>query len=133
MYLRIKENDLSDPILKEIGYLFNHAEIFSDQAEYIPENNELSLSINRFPVVKKTILSKTKHSKEAINCEVVIRNVEKCNIEKNCKDIEMFTILFGLQFEKNRIYFSSAEEDHGEPCYSVDCMVSEFDIEINDI
>lgn len=132
MYLRLKDKTLFDPVLRDTGYLLNHAEVFIQQTEYDLENKTLSLNINRFPVIKKTAFSKTKHSKEAINCEIVIRNIEECEIENTAHELETVTILFGLHFDEGRIYFCSAQEDHGKPCYSVDCKVSEFDIEIKD-
>ncbi len=132
MHIKLIDKSLSDPILKEIGLLLNHAEVFIGQTKYDLEKKELLLNINRFPVIKKTVFSKTKHSKEAIKCQVVIRNIEDCKIENIAKELEKITILFGFHFEKDRIYFCSAEEDHGKPCYSIDCKVSEFDIEILD-
>ena len=132
MYLRLKDKTLSDPILKDTGFLLNHAEVFVEQTKYDLEKKTLFLNLKRFPVIKKTAFSKTKHSKEAINCEVVIRNVDECNIESIAKEFETVTILFGLHFAKDRLYFCSAQEDSGKPCYSVDCRVSEFDIEITD-
>ena len=132
MYLRLKDETLLDPVLRDTGYLLNHAEVFIHQTEYNFESKTLSLNINRFPVIKKTAFSRTMHSKEAINCEIVIRNIEECEIENTANELDTVTILFGLQFEEGRIYFCSAQEDQGKPCYSVDCKVSAFDIEIRD-
>jgi hypothetical protein len=133
MHLRLKDKTLSDPILKEMGFLLNHAEVFVKQTEYDRKKKTLFLNLNRYPVIKKTGFSKTKHSKEAINCDVVIRKIEECNIENIAQELEAITIIFGLHFENDRIYFCSAQEGRGKPCFSIDCKVSEFDIEITDI
>jgi hypothetical protein len=132
MHIKLIDESLTDPILKEIGLLLNHAEVFIGQTKYDFEKKKLLLNMSRFPVIKKTLFSKTKHSKEAVKCHVVIRNIEDCKIENIVKELEKITILFGFYFEKDRIYFCSAEEYHGKPCYSIDCKVSEFDIEIRD-
>ena len=80
MHLRLKDKTLSDPILKDMGFLLNHAKVSVKQTKYDPEKRTLLFNLKRFPVIKKTALSKTKHSKEAINCEVVIRNVYECKL-----------------------------------------------------
>lgn len=132
MYIRLRDKTLSDPVLRDTGFLLNHAEVFIHLTEYNLEKKTLLLKLNRFPIDKKTAFSKTIHSKESVNCELVIRNVEDCKIENTGHEFETVTILFGLHFDEGRIYFCSAQEDHGKPCYSVDCRVSEFDIELTD-
>ena len=132
MHLRFRNKLGTDPILHDIGDLLNHAQFCAKDAFFNQNENSFFLKINRFQIIKKTFFSKTKHSTEVIQCDVIIRNVEEWNIKNNAEEIDKFTILFGLHFEKGHIYFCSVEEDKGNPCYSFDCKVSEIDIEIID-
>ena len=58
MYLRYQNSDFSDPIVKDIESLMDHAEIYIGKTKYDSKVKELCLYLKRFPVIKKSTFAR---------------------------------------------------------------------------
>jgi len=140
MYFRIIGNDFTKDVFKEIEAITDVATMYFRKVEYDKDKKIVSIPIARYKIKGKRFLSfliptNYKRYNIKIPSKIIIRNVVKCKIENNFEesDSEMI-VLFGLAVNGNKMFISSAEEDHtkGGTCYTLDIEVSEIDIEIKD-
>ena len=90
----------------------------------------------RLPLMKKRdVLPNVHNRRNPTPCVVTVRNVVSCDTQRNIPpDVgDEVHLMFGIQFDGNRVYASSAQEDRGETCFTVTMDVSEIDLEITDV
>jgi len=131
MEIHIKGNDVPAPVLTEFGRVADHARLQKDQVHHDAVSGTVTIILDRLPIVGVTWFGTTRHTHVPVQTRVTIRNVTDCQIKRPQQEMT-FTILFGLKIEEKAIYFCSVEEDHGEPLLSIDCRVSELDLEVKD-
>ncbi len=131
MNLRIQADELPDSVLQALGGIANKGRLQVGNVMWSPEERLVTFIFNRFPIAGKSVFTHPVHSESSIPCHATIRNVTGIKIEDTgqCEEI---TILFGLDFKKNEISLSSAEESRGVTCYQLSCSISGIDIEMID-
>ncbi len=131
MKLRIQGRDLPTTVMEAIGAIANKGLLRPQDGAYEEKERVVAFRFQRFPVVGKALFSGTRHSEVPITSRATIRNVLSCIIEDSgvCQEI---TILFGISFKENTVLLSSAEENRGTTCFTLECTVSEIDIEMID-
>lgn len=131
MRLRIQGPELPNTLREAIGAIANKGLLRPQDVAYDEKEGVVTFRFQRFPIVRKALFSGTCHSEVPITCRAIIRNVLSCIIKDSglCQEI---TILFGISFKGNAVLLSSAEENRGTNCYTLECTVSEIDIEIAD-
>ncbi len=131
MKLRIQGHEIPNTLMEAIGAMANKGLLRPQDVTYQEEEGLVIFRFRRFPILRKAVFTGTRHSDTPISCRVTIHNVLSCIIKDsgNCQEI---TILFGISFKGNAVLLSSAEENRGTHCYTLECTVSEIDIEIAD-
>ncbi len=127
-------------VFQELLSLFtNYAQI--DVTEIVYNQKEMWVEIplsRRTFEMKATIFGKqVKYGKERKQAILRVKRIESLEMcaendiltEQN----NIFTALFGLKIDGQRIYLSSAEESQGKPICEIVVHVSDIDIEITDV
>ena len=131
MKVRIQANELPNAVQKALGAIANKGLLRPQDVIYQEDERQVTFRFRRFPILRKSMLSRTRQSASLIPSRITIRNVSACRIEdtETCEEI---TILFGIGMKGDEIFLSSAEERSGTTCYMLRCTVSEIDVEIHD-
>jgi len=132
MEIRIRGSGLHQALLEEVGRLGDHALVWTDEVVHDAATGTVTFTIERRPVGGKSLLGATKHDGALVRTRVVIRNATGCQVERLSGDRFMATILFGLKIGKDGVYMCSAEEEQGRHLFSMDCQVSELDLDLVD-
>ena len=132
MEIWVKGNDIPQTVLAEIGRVADHARLQTDGVRHDTVAATVTISLERLPVTGKSFFGTTHHAGAPVRTSVTIRNVTDCRIDRLSEERLTVTIIFGLKVEQNTVFMCSAEEDKGQPLFSMDCRVSELDIEIKD-
>jgi hypothetical protein len=125
----------SDYFLKnlfdEVSLLTNKATLLIRKVEYNQKNGTLFLPIKRYGFIDSS--NNFDYSK-SMSSSITIRSISDCRIKNICpSSINEVTLLFGIQFEKDGIYLSSAEESKGDTLYEISLKVEDFNFELIDI
>jgi hypothetical protein len=135
MHLHLSGNDSSQPLLKLVAALTDHARLRFREVRYDKSDAVVSMPIYRFPLLKqRRVLGNVHDYDHPINSQITIRNVESCKIQNSISNDAMLDVIiqFGLSVKGNRIFATSAEEDRGLTCFAIEIKFSEIDIEIID-
>jgi hypothetical protein len=137
MLLKIKGDNFSDDLFKELQNITDHAILHISDLRYDRERGCVVLSLGRYRIsqIKQrlfgTIKTPVYDRATRIRSYVTIKNVANCRIQSqyDCKVLE--TIIGGGMVVRGRnIYMCSQDEYHGEPFYSLEIGVSSIDITI---
>ena len=132
MEIRLKGNDIPQTLLAEIGRVADHARLQTDGVRHDTVAATVTISLERLPITGKSLIGTTHHAGAPVRTRVTIRNVTDCRIDRFPEEGRTVTIIFGLKVEQKAVFMCSAEEDKGQPSFSVDCRVSELDLEMKD-
>ena len=139
MLLKIKGNNFSDDLFRELQNITDHAILHISDLKYDKEGGCIFLSLERYEIsqIKQRFFGTIKtpiHDRSTrIKSHVTIKNVLNCRIQNNYGSEVIETIIGGGMFVRGRnIYLCSQDEYHGEPFYSLEIDVSGIDIAIID-
>lgn len=139
MYIRIIGHSFTENVFKEIAVITDQSRLYFKKVTYDDKSRIISLPIRRYRVIGKRrfLGSVTPYRYDfQMNIEslIVIRNIKDCKIGNIIDDasISEVTICQGLSVKNSTIFINSAEEHKGEPCWAMDLVVGEIDIEISD-
>ncbi len=132
MEIRLKGTGISQTLLAEVGRLADHAFLEPHRVCHDPTAAVVSFFIERSPAPGTPLSGTAQDGTPRIRSKITIRKVTHCQIERYQQSKQTVMIIFGLKIEEDRMYICSAEEDRGQPLFSIDCRVSELDLEIKD-
>ena len=139
MEIKVKASNYNLGIIHEIGFMLDKAQLQINEVYFDKIKQTVTLPLTRYEYLgrkKHFLLADTPifDKSKGIKSKFIIYNVTSCNIEKQ-KDypVNEITLLFGIHFKKNEIYFSSAEESLGDTMYSMSVIVSSINFELKDI
>lgn len=136
MYLKLRGDDIPAELLEYIPLLTDHARLMPGEVHYDPQNGEVRIAIIRFPLLKRRKVLPSKYDfNNPRHSLITVRNVHSCDIHaKRSFELEdEVQLMFGVRYSGDQMYLCSAEEEHGQPCYSITMAISSFDLEIVDL
>ncbi len=136
MLLRLRGEQVTKELIDVVASLTDRSRLRHAEVAHDPATGTVTLTITRFPLIKRRrVFSNIHDFRNPIPAVVTVRNVASCGIQNNAPhDLgDEIQLIFGLQIRDNQVYACSAEEDRGQPCFSLTIEVSELDIEIADV
>ena len=125
----------------ELEALTGSAELDVDLIEYDEESRQVTIPLNRFPIIpgqkkvfrKVTQYKQDKHQK--IPCVVTIRNITDFTMETHIEDSweRKVMLLFGVGVKEKRIFLYSVQETKGKHLLELRMGTDSLDIEIRDV
>ena len=139
MYLRIRGDEFTSALLSEIGAITDRSLISPADVGFDEPAGLLRVPVRRFKVTRRkkflgSIAPYARDMSNPISCTITIRGVGSCTVVRSREGptLSEVTMLFGLKLDGRRVYFCSAEEEHGTPCYSLRAELATLDIELRD-
>ena len=136
MHLCVSGNEIPGELFTLVSSITDRAVLRHVEVTHDSEEGVVRLPLIRLPLVKKRDVLPNVHDRHnPTPCVVTVRNVVSCDIQRHVPPGvgDEVHLIFGIQFEDNRVYASSAEEDRGETCFTITVNVSEIDLEITDV
>jgi len=122
-----------------ISELTNHAKVNLKEINYNPGEKRAVIYLTRFSVTGgKKLMGLGEYVRDyntPIKSKIVIKNIESAEIKQadTCIDVKEITLIFGISFKKNEIYFGSAEEAKGKHCFGASFFGDNLILEIEDM
>ena len=135
MHIHLHGSKIPAAFLETISAVTDNAKLRYAEIEYDESTGTIDLPMTRFPLLKqRKVLGNLHDVENPIFSKVRIQNVVSCEVNNrtSAKVGDEVTLLFGLQISNNSVAMFSAEEEKGEPCFTLVIEVADFNLEVID-
>ena len=129
---------LSDHLIQSaLSDLLSGAEVILDDIRFDSSKKAVDIQLTRYPVTeRKSFLGFRRRIRDSkgIRSKIAISNVEKSetHLADTCRGISKITLLFGIGFRDQTIFFGSVQEASGKHCYSARYWGPDLVLEVRD-